>query len=388
MIRGSVSFSVSGRYPERFLNITSRNRVRIWGVRRTGEGFTACMYRADYRSIRPLARGAGVRLKVSQKHGLPEFLARYRDRAGIIIGACVFIVAVFVMSLFVWSIEITGLDTVSESRMRSDLRDQGLYVGAFKPSLDCTRIARDVLLARPDIGWMAVNMTGSYACVEVKEEAPPPLVEDVHIPCNVKAKCDGQILRIDAREGDTVILEGSGVIEGQLIVSGVMGDEQGAYRLVHADAGVIARTKRQASFTVPRSGCSLRPNAESIQRQTVDLFGIQIPCRLGAVNSRYYAEFSRSEALSPLGISLPVGITTQTVCAFDYEETEWDENSAKEILNRESQLYVAFCLSDCTVESREEQLTRQNGAYTLNVIYTCVEDIAYQEPIGTDENTQ
>ena len=110
-LRGSVAFSVSGRYPERFLNITSQNQIRVWEVRRTEAGFTACMYRADYRGIRATARRAGVKLRVIRKGGLPSLLSRYRDRAGIVIGACTFIVAVFVMSLFVWSIEITGLDT-------------------------------------------------------------------------------------------------------------------------------------------------------------------------------------------------------------------------------------------------------------------------------------
>lgn len=385
--RGSVSFFVSGRYPERFLNITSRNNIRLWDVRRTDEGFTACMYRADYRKIRNTARGAGVRLRIINKRGLPEYLTRYRDRAGIVIGGCAFILAVFVMSLFVWSVEITGLDTVSETQMRSDLREHGLYVGAFKPSLDCTRIARDILIERHEIGWMAVNLSGSYACVEIKEEAPAPQVEDVHTPCNVKAECDGQIIRIEASDGETVIKEGSGVIEGQLVVSGVMGEEQGAYRLVHADARVIARTKREASFTVSENQRSLRPDGDIAYRKLFDFLGAKLPCRFGAVNSPFYAAQEESEVLSPLGISLPVGMTEQTVCAFEYTEMTLDNNSAKEILTRESQLYEAFFLTGCKVEKRDMRMSRSDGAYTLNAIYTCVEDIAYKEPIGTDENT-
>lgn len=387
MARGSVEFTVSGKYPERFINITSRHQVRLWRVRRKDDGFTACMYRSDYRHIRPLARGAGVRLRIVKKSGLPTYLFRYRERVGILIGACVFILTVFVMSLFVWSVDIVGLETLSQAEMQEVLREHGLYVGAFKPSLDVQKLSRDVMIERHEIGWMAVNVTGSYASVEVKEEALPPEVEDVYTPCNVKAKSDGVILRIEAAEGETVMTEGSGVIEGQLIVSGVKTDEQGTNRLVHADAKVLARTVREASFSTPERIKSLSPNGESVQRQLLTVLGLRIPYRFNAVDSPYSVSNIKTEVPAPLGISLPVGVSTETVSALKMGEITLDDNSAEELLGQEAQLYEAFSLQECTIESREYRLDYHDGVYTLYATYTCVEDIAVSEPIGTDENT-
>ena len=386
-VRGYVAFTVSGKYPERFLNITARKHIRLWDVQRKEDGFTACMYRSDYRCIRPLARGAGVRLRIHKKRGLPSFISRYRDRAGVLIGACAFIVAVFVMSLFIWSVDITGLDTVSRTQMLADLREHGLYVGAFKPSIDSGQVARDIMLDRSEIGWMAVNITGSYASVEIKEEAPAPKVEDISAPCNIKAKCDGQILRIEAEEGETVLTEGSGVIEGQLVVSGVRTGEQGESRLVHAQARIYARTKREASFSVPAAQMDLVPSGETAVRKSLSLFGLRIPYCFGAVHSPYAITSEVTLSPSPLDMTLPVGTVTQTVSALEYEEKELDENSAEELLMREAELYEAFSLSECTVESRDYRLENADGVYTLYAIFTCVEDIAYADPIGTDENT-
>ena len=384
--RGYVGFTVSGKYPERFLNITARKNIRLWDVQRKDDGFTACMYRSDYRRIRPYARGAGVRLRVGIKRGLPTVIGRYRGRVGLVIGACAFILAVFVMSLFIWSIDITGLDTVSRTRMLDDLRDHGLYIGAFKPAIDSGQVAREIMLEQKEIGWMAVNITGSYASVEIKEEAPAPEVEDISTPCNIKAKSDGQILRIEAMEGETKITEGSGVIKGQLIVSGVRTGEQGASRLVHAQARVYALTKREASFSAPAVSKSLVPNGETAVRKSLLLFGLRIPYRFGAVHSPYSVTSQVVRSPSPLGITLPVGVVNETVSALEYNECELDNNSAQELLTREAQLYEAFSLSDCTVEDREYTLDISDNVYTLHVTYTCVEDIAYQDPIGTDEN--
>ena len=385
--RGWVSFTVSGKYPERFLNITARKNIRLWDVQRKDGGFTACMYRSDYRRIRPVARGAGVTLRIYKKNGLPGMIGRYRGRVGVVIGACAFLVSVFVMSLFIWSVDITGCQTVSRTQMLADLREQGLYVGAFKPLIDPKQVSREMMLRRKEIGWMAVNLTGSYASVEIKEEAPAPEVEDISAPCNVKARSDGLILRIEAMEGETEITEGSGVIEGQLLVSGVRTGGQGESRLVHAQARVYARTTREASFSVPAVSDTLIPNGETARRKSFLLFGLRLPYHISAVRSPYSVSSRELWSPCPLNITLPLGASVETVSALEYQEQELDDNSAEELLMREAQLYEIFSLSDCAVENREYHLSDSDSVYTLHATYTCVEDIAYKEPIGTDENT-
>ena len=314
-------------------------------------------------------------------------LFRYRERVGILIGACAFILSIFVMSLFIWSIDITGLETLSRAEMNDVLHEHGLYIGAFKPALDYQKLSRDVMIERHEIGWMAVNVTGSYASVEVKEEAVPPEVEDVYSPCNIKAKSDGVIVRIEAAEGETVVMEGSGVVEGQLIVSGVRTDERGTHRLVHADARVMARITRQASFSMTEQMSIMRPNAEEAERRELELFGLRLPYCVGAVDSPNTVSNTMTEVPAPLGISLPIGFVNEHVRALSEEEIVLNDNSAEELLIQEARLYEAFALQKCEIESREYHLKHNGVVYTLYATYTCVEDIACSEPIGTDENT-
>ena len=56
-------------------------------------------------------------------------------------------------------------------------------------------------------------------------------------------------------------------------------------------------------------------------------------------------------------------------------------------MEKEAQLYETFALQNCMIESRDYHLRHNGGVYTLYATYTCVEDIALSEPIGTDENT-
>lgn len=387
-IRGFVCFEISGKYPERFINITARNSVRLWDVKRGSQSFTACMYMSDYIRIRPLARRAGVRLRIKSKKGAPSFISRYRGRVGVAVGACAFVITVFVMSMFIWSIDISGLDTLSVSDMQALLRDEGLYVGAFKPSLDYQGIARDIMLSRHEVGWMAVNVTGSYASVEVKEESPAPEVTDIDSPCNVKARCDGRILSIDTEQGTATLPEGSGVIEGQVLVSGVMTDALGGVRLVHADARVMAQTTHEAQFVIDSDTGFFRPDGDMAVRRRVGILGLSLPYSFESVDSPYSFTDSYSESPSPLGVRLPLRVDTELVHSLEQVSRELDYNSAMELLKTLSRLYESFALADCRVTNRGYRLREADGEYTLSVTYTCVEDIAVSSPIGTDENTQ
>ena len=192
-LRGYVCFTVCGRFPERFVNITARRGIRLWDVARRDNTLSAAMYMSDYRRIRPVARSCRLRLRIVTKCGLPTRMRRFRSHGGVAVGIFAFLITVFVMSQFIWCVDVTGIDTISENEMRALLRAQGLYVGACKIGMDFPGVSRGVMLDDERVGWMAVNVTGSYASVEIKEESAAPEVEDIRTPCNVKASRDGTV---------------------------------------------------------------------------------------------------------------------------------------------------------------------------------------------------
>ena len=381
-LRGYVSFIATGRTPERFINIVSRNGIRIWDVIRSENGLRASMYMDDYIKTRRLARKAGVKRKIEKKSGVPVLLRRYSGRTGLFIGAFAFILTVFIMSMFIWSIDVTGLDTISESEMRSLLRSHGLYIGAFKPFLDYTTVSRSVMLDNSRVGWMAVNVTGSYASVEIKEETEAPEIADIKEPCNVKASRDGTIISINAGEGKVLLKEGSGAVKGQLIVSGVMDDEQGGQRLVRAEAVIKASTGYAASFTVPKTCCFTEPETSTIERNSLSLFGASIPLTFRGVDEGETAVSDRLYCLSPLDTVIPVGLIKEHVTGIREKEIKIDYDSAEEILLRQAELYEIFTLSGRIVTDKAYRIKEDGNSFTMDVVYSCIEDIAVQTPIG------
>jgi len=384
-MRGYVRFTVCGRFPERFVNITSRRSIRLWDVERRDGTLSAAMYMADYRRIRALARSCDSRLKITGKYGLPTRMRRYRERGGVAVGAFIFLITVFVMSQFIWCVDVTGLDTISECGMRALLREHGLYVGACKIGMDYPGVSRAVMLDDRRVGWMAVNVTGSYASVEVKESSAAPEVEDIDAPCNVKVSRDGVIKRIDAGEGKILLKEGSGVVGGQLVVSGVMEDALGGVRLVHAEAHIIASVRDSVTFSVPDAATALLPDGEARDRVSLNLFGLRVPVSFASVGSECAVETEYGENPAPLGVALPIGVIRERVQGFSSYTITYDNNSAEEILLKRAQLFEVFSISG-TVTARNTRLSHRDGAYILTADFVSEQDIAVQVPIGTDNS--
>ena len=386
-IRGYVRFEILSPFPERMINLTVRKRIPIWDTVRNDKRSYASMYHRDYLKIRPLARASKARLRIVRKRGLPVFIRRHRGRTGAAVGALAFVLTVFIMSRFIWSVEITGLDRISQTQMQNDLREEGFFVGAFKPSLDFDEVSRNVMIRNKDVGWMAINVTGSYASVEIKEEQLPPAVENIYEPCNIKAARDAVIVKTEVREGKSLMIEGSGVIEGQLLVSGVIEDALGGVSFVHADAVVKAKTIRTAVFEIDQNQKIACFTGEIRERKKLSFLGCEIPLSLTAPPSSLYAKRTVQENLRFLDVNIPVGITKEVLAGFEKREIQYDEKGAQEILQNQSDLYEAFSLNDCEVYDREYTFSFDDGKALLNTTYYCIEDIAQKAPIYFEENS-
>lgn len=385
-LRGYVTFVIIGKFPERFINITSVNAVNVWDTQRLSDGINASMYISDYKRIRSLAKKSKVKLKIKSKHGLPFYIRQHKSRVGVLVGIMVFAVVVYIMSCFIWSVDVTGLNTVSYSELMSALSENGFYIGAYKPSLSYSVISRNTMLDIENIGWMSINVIGSHASVEVKEKAVAPKVDNHKQPCNVKASADGLIIRMETSQGKAYLSEGSGVVKGQLVVSGVVEDKLGGVKLVRANAKVIAKTTHKNTFTIPKSYQTVSPSGETALRKRISLFNINIPFKASSVKSDYSVvrySYNNPEILDTV---LPLSIITENVYAFDKQDVRLDESSAETILKKQSAMFEAFDLSKCKITDRKFNFSHTDSDYILNVTYDCEEDIAYQEDIKVDEN--
>lgn len=341
------------------------------------------MYVKDYKRIRTFAKKSRVVLKVEKKCGLPFFIKKYKLRVGVLVGILLFALVVMFMSCFVWTIDIVGLETISEAKLLSVLEDNGLYVGMFKKNASFKMIERKTMLDIDDIGWMSINVTNSHASVELKEKAKSPKVPDYKKPANVKAKRDGLILKINTSEGVSYFESGSAVVKDQLIVSSVVEDMQGGLKLVRANSQIIARTSRNKTFTIQKE-CQVKTFFEPNYRRNISVFALDFPVFLTFADEKKSLSNFKIESIQLFDTILPVSLISESVYGFENEIKAFSEEDARNVLLKYCSLYQCFELSECIIKDRKYSFYETESAYCLDANFICEEDIAYQQEINID----
>ena len=89
MREGSVKVRIDGRGMERFFNIAAQREIEIWDIE-TEEREKKCggkrsvyfkIMPRDFKHLKSIAEKTGVRLRITEKHGLPFWMITGRRRS-------------------------------------------------------------------------------------------------------------------------------------------------------------------------------------------------------------------------------------------------------------------------------------------------------------------
>ncbi len=250
-LSGSVEVSVSAASRMAFLNLCLYHGIQYRNFRYREDGGVACRmaYLTAHR-LRRLCAREGIEMVLSQPRGLPAFLFGLRRRAGLLAGSAVAICLLVLSSRFLWDIEITGNTQMTKEEIRSVLADCSFSVGSYLPDVKIRELENRVLLAAPDIAWIAINLQGTVAEVQVIErETSEPT--DTTKPANMIAAADGQIEFLQLYRGNAVVTVGQAVKKGELLISGIYDSATEGFRFTRAAGEVLARTEHTYRIEIP-----------------------------------------------------------------------------------------------------------------------------------------
>ena len=380
-IWGYVVFTAQGLFPERFMNLTARSGINMWDVKGKGKCLHACVMKSEYKNLRPMAKKSKMKLKVQKRRGLPFFFRRFQKRAGLLVGAALFVGILYFLSMYVWSVQVNGCEAISEEQVKQVLSELGLNPGTLKKEIDGDRIAQSAMIRLPEVGWLAVNVRGSAVTVELRERTKPPEMVPVDEPCNLVAEMDGQVVRTEVKDGSAEVMVGDAVVKGQLLVSGVVEDKYGNNVLKHAAGRIIAATKRTLVAEVPLSQTVLRATENVIIRKRMCIFGLEIPINLTESPGENYAREISIDDVKAGDVTLPITFYTEKWTEQKPVPLELNEQQAKEQAMKSIKEQERNELGDVTVTDRQENGYVKNGIYYLEATYSCEEDIAQEKQL-------
>lgn len=330
-------------------------------------------------------RARDIEAEAVAYQGLPRFLRRIWERAGLVVGSILALTLIVLSGLFVWDVQVSGNQTLTEEEVIEELRACGFGVGSYLPALRVREIENRVLMASEQIGWLSINTKGTVAQVQVIEHISGTPGEEngasVKRPANLVATRDGQIEYLELYRGNAVVTTGQAVKKGELLVSGLYDSQTGSFRHTRAAGKVMARTERVLQVEIPLS------YEEKIYDEPV----------LGEIEFRFF-NFSRkifknsgnSDALcdiikykfhlGQLGSNrLPVSLLRTEVRPY---HTEWRERTAEEALTLcYEQLAKELVSLSGEVQLLQKEIVTEIGesSVVLTCAVVCIENIAEQQ---------
>ena len=271
-----------------------------------------------YGAARKLSRRlAALDIPFTEKcFGLPFFLFSYRKRPGIFIGLALALGIIFLSGSVVWDIRVSGNTNVDTATVKRELAAAGFGLGSSVKT-DVDRISNSLLARSDKISWLSINMSGTVAYVQIREEAH--FAQKDNSPCNLVAMRDGTIERIESSCGTVCVEVGQSVKKGEILVSGVRGGKSGNYSLVQASGQVFAVVSRVFEVEVPFKYEAQVPISSENGQKYIKFFSKNIFfSKNSRKNTSKCVTIYMEENLSPPYLPpLPFGVVTELVTEYE-----------------------------------------------------------------------
>ncbi len=378
-LKGYVTVLFEGEFCEKILNLTAQNRISLWDSRLNKKGITSSVLAGDFIKLRKILRKSGIRVHILEKKGLPFKTAKYNKRAGLLIGAVIFVLFLKIMSDFIWVIDIVGNENVKNEEILSACQEIGIKEGIHKSKIH-TKTDRERLLLKLDkLAWASLNIEGSRLTVNVSESKKK---EETLTSSNLKATADGIIKKIDIVSGNCVVKTGDTVKKGDILVSGVI-EKLSSTHFVRSAGTVIAETKRSITVESRYKTEKTLENGKQKRKKVLEIFTLKIPLYLGEENGEYRAEKS-VKALKLFGQELPIRVYIKDFTFYDkYKITYQKEQLLKELDKKLAEKLEKEGVENFTVENQKYYETADG--LKLEALISSEENIATEEKMLISE---
>ncbi len=392
-LEGYVNIQAEGVFLERFLNICTHRNLNIRNIKRCGaQRLTADISVDSFKRLRPVCSRTKTSVKILKRQGLPFIAHRYRKRKATIIGLCLAILILWYTSGHIMGITVFGNQRISTETILSNLARSGVSLGKTARRLDSATIRNQMMRDIDELAWVGINVSGSRVYVEIVERLEKEPGIEIDQPCSLIAKKDGIIESVEARNGQSMVKNGDGVREGDVLVSGVVDNPAVGFRYVHAYGEVFAIT----SYT--EVGEYLLEYDEEIEtgaeksRYTLKILDKEFPLFLGKGEPYENSEviIDENEYRLPIDFLPSVFIGKETFKERETRRSKRTSAEALEVAKTEliEKLHNEIPDEAIIVNQEISQNLTERGSLEVSITLYCRENIAVEALIEKSDEAE
>lgn len=376
---GYVIFEGICPAPERFMNLIAKEGLNIWDIRSSKNKISGCIKISEYRYLKPIIYKTRSKIKIKEKHGLVFKLRPYKKRYGLFLGAVIFILILNCLSVFIWVIKIDEDSLIPKEEVYSALNEIGIYTGVRGKSIDSQIVEQQLMNKLTDISWIAVNINGSVVNVEINDRVKSPEIYTPQANSNLVASRPGQITRLEIYNGIALVKPGDVVVSDQILVSGVFEDDLGGVTLKQSVGKVYANTLRELQQEIPLKKEFITQNAPSVERKSINFFGINIPISLTTIPDSDYQLDTNIFQAELFGSKLPIYLHKETFTPIDRSFTVLTCDQAEVLAEESLKLQEEDVFKNSNIINKNVKYQINGDTYILIADYLCEENIAVEK---------
>lgn len=383
-MRGYLKLTVRGEHVEAFINAVAEAGTPIWDVRPTGTHSAEFkLLLNDFKGLRPLLKRTGCRTRILERHGLPFRALRLLKRKVFVVGVVMFFAILMTLSSMVWNVSVEGNETIASEDVLEAAKQEGVYPYQWifrLKSLD--KLSTDLTTRLPGTSWVGVERNGTSIQIQVVEASVPKKPELLS-PRHLVSTSDAVVTHIYAEKGLPKVQINSRVKKGDILISGVLGDQENAKSVV-AKGEVKGLVWHEYQIEVPLvkkrkiyTGEASKKSYLVLGNRAVQLWGY------GDVPFEKHETLTMYDPLTWRSRTLPFGWMTEKVMEVsETSHTITEEEAKKEGLEGAFRDILAKYGSETRLVSQKIlHDKKENGKVYMKVLFEVEEIIAKELPI-------
>ncbi|WP_175990995.1 sporulation protein YqfD [Bacillus sp. Marseille-Q1617] len=383
-LRGKVFVKMEGRLIERVINQLLRSNISIWNVKRAGtDTITFYLALEDVHNFRRAVRSSECKVTFLRGQGGPFLLKRAFKNSGFLLGGLSFLLIVILLSNMVWGIQIKGAAPETEYNIRKELTAMGVKTGKLQFSIpDVENIQRELSSRMDNITWVGVELRGTTFHFQVVEKNAPEPIESTGLQ-HIVAKKKAVIVEMFVEEGDPQVKVNDYVKKGQLLVSGVIGNEKKP-KGVPAKAKIMGETWYKTSVELPLKTDFVVFSGNEKRKHFIEIGSLRIP--IWGFGNPDFKESIMEETEKPVKFlkwQLPIAYIDQSMKEKENVERSYTKEQAIQEAKKLAKNNLSSSLPDDAEIIGEKILQEkvENGKVKVNLHFKVVENIAEGQPI-------
>lgn len=375
---GSVRISADHGSAAELLNLCMLYSIPYADFKIEAERISLCMRLFAFRRFKREAALRQIEYRVDAESGIPVILSRYKYRFGIFLGVILSAVMIIMAQSFVWNIEVTGNEKLTTGEVKAILKEHGFGVGSYIKGVETDIIENRILIDSDTISWIAINISGTTASVELREREVPKSESASLRPANLIAGKSGIVEEVRIYRGNCVVGAGKFVQKGELLVSGLFDSVQTGFRYTRASGEVLARTVEEFYIEIPLEYEEKSYTGEQYCDKYLNFFDYSINIyKNSGKKDDFYDKISIVEdCVLPGGVKTPFSVRSEKYLAYETVTAYRTSSEAEELAYFELESRLAELSENTILIKKTVTPYVREDRFMLHCVLVIIENIA------------